>query len=155
MLTLGLFGLCAPAWVQDRFAIGLWVDPLVPPVEFDARYAEVAEAGFTVLIGNFGAKDPESVRFQLRACHRHGLKAIIDTCGGGSQSPGKCVSPLAARSPALWGYFIYDEPNASQYDMLRDWSDEVANVLPDALRFVNLLPNYAALWQFNTSTYGE
>lgn len=27
------------SWVQDRLAIGFWVDPVVPPSEFQQRYA--------------------------------------------------------------------------------------------------------------------
>ena len=46
-MRLGLFTLtlcavvCASGWKQDRFAISIWVDPVVPPEEFPARYAEM------------------------------------------------------------------------------------------------------------------
>jgi hypothetical protein len=48
----------AAAWQQDRFAISFWVDPIVAPAEFDARYAEVAGANFTVVLGNFFERAP-------------------------------------------------------------------------------------------------
>jgi hypothetical protein len=37
-------------WRQDRFAISMWVDPMVPKEQLAARYAEMREAGFTVVM---------------------------------------------------------------------------------------------------------
>ena len=70
----------AQPFKQDRFAISLWVDPQVPPDEYDERYGEIAEANFTVLLGNFGATKMSSVTAQLAACEKHGLKAIVVPC---------------------------------------------------------------------------
>eukprot|EP01045_Picozoa_sp_COSAG04_P048956 COSAG04_NODE_19060_length_426_cov_0.724771_1_plen_122_part_10 len=70
------------AWVQDRFAISFFIDPLVPPAEFGKRYAEVAGANFSLLINGGGASSPASVAAQLAACHKHDLKLITTTCGG-------------------------------------------------------------------------
>ena len=41
------------AWRQDRLAISMWVDPMVPLEQLDARYAELREANFTVCRGYF------------------------------------------------------------------------------------------------------
>jgi len=46
---------------QDRFAIGFWVDPPMDD-RADERYAEIAEANFTLVIGGFGARTPEQVK---------------------------------------------------------------------------------------------
>ena len=48
-----------------------------------------------------------------------------------------------------------DEPSASEYPALRDWSEGVAAAAPGTLRFINLLPNYATPAQLGTSSYGE
>ncbi|MBM3241393.1 hypothetical protein FJZ31_34365 [Candidatus Poribacteria bacterium] len=44
-------------FVQERFAISFWVDP---PAEedMDARYKEIAEANFSLVLGGFGARTP-------------------------------------------------------------------------------------------------
>ena len=41
------------AWRQDRLAISMWVDPMVPLEQLDARYAELRDANFTVCRGYF------------------------------------------------------------------------------------------------------
>jgi len=38
------------AWRQDRFAISMWVDPIVPPAEFDSRYAEIGECSRSLCV---------------------------------------------------------------------------------------------------------
>ena len=141
---------------QDRFAISLWVDPVVHPDEFYTRYRQMRAANFTILLGGFGATTPDAVRQQLDACERAGLRAIVSTCGGGGgggSSPGACVAPSAGH-PALWGFQMKDEPGANMFPALRRWSDAVATSAPATLRFINLLPNYATEAQLNASSYG-
>ena len=54
-----------------------------PPADqqTDARFAEIAAANFTFVIGNFGATTPEAVTNQLKLCDKHGLKAIVSMAG--------------------------------------------------------------------------
>ena len=145
------------AWTQDRFVISFWVDPIVAPSDFDARYAEIAAADFNVLLGGFGATDRTSVAAQLAAAQRHGLAAIPSTCGGGGGSPpgsdaGACVN---LTSPALWGWQLKDEPAEKDFPQLATWHGSVAAAAgPDALRFVNLLPNYATAAQQGAGARG-
>ena len=40
----------AARWRQDRFAISMWVDPMVPKAQLAARYAEMRQANFTVVM---------------------------------------------------------------------------------------------------------
>ena len=98
----------AQPFKQDRFAISLWVDPQVPPDEYDERYGEIAEANFTVLLGNFGATKMSSVTAQLAACEKHGLKAIVVPCEDGKTLPPKPRVPggscVGIDHPALWGF---------------------------------------------------
>ena len=65
---------------QDRFAIGFWVDPPADD-EMEDRYREIAEAHFTLVLGGFGARTPETVRKQLDLCQRHGLVALVSRAG--------------------------------------------------------------------------
>ena len=38
----------ASAWVQPRFLLSMWYDPVVPASEFPARYREIRDAKMTV-----------------------------------------------------------------------------------------------------------
>ena len=57
-------------FIQDRFAIGFWVDPPADE-KMDERYAEIAAANFTLVLGGFGARTPEAVQRQLALCEKH------------------------------------------------------------------------------------
>ena len=64
-------------FIQDRFAIGFWVDP--PADEnMDQHYADIAAANFTMVVGGFGAKTPETVAKQIDLCEKYDLKAVVD-----------------------------------------------------------------------------
>eukprot|EP01046_Picozoa_sp_COSAG06_P087822 COSAG06_NODE_34286_length_477_cov_0.613757_1_plen_153_part_10 len=122
------------------------VDPQVPIEDFDSRYAEIAAANFSVVLGNFGATKLSSVSAQLAASEKHGLKALVSPCEdntppfNSTRPGGTCVS---IQSPALWGFQLWDEPSAAKFNIVADWSASIARRRPDLLRFVNLLPNYA------------
>ena len=130
-LLLLLPAAAAPAaWKQDVFAISFWVDPIVPPAEYDYRYAEIAAANFTLVVGGYGATTRAEVAAQLAACEKHGLKALPSlcanaTCGrshtkGVNGAPWVCPEPALRdgsaadlESPALWGWKVTDEPSAT------------------------------------------
>ena len=152
-------------WQQDRFAIGGgW---FVPPS--DAHYSELAAANFTVLVG-WQASNVTGVRAQLALCERHGLNAIVSTCGGhaaragragravgaaGAMVAGECVgAPGVASSPAFWGYEMQDEPSAAAFAALANFSRAVGRASPGSLRFFNLLPNYASNAATGAANYG-
>jgi hypothetical protein len=135
-----------PRFVQDRFAIGFWVDPPADS-EMDARYAEIAEASFTFVIGNFGAQTPETVSRQLKLCEKHDLRAIVSMAGlPPDQLPAE---------PACWGYLIRDEPDAHAFPDLRKTVDAIRKARPGKLAYINLFPNYANSQQLGTATYDE
>ena len=134
-------------WAQDRFAISFWVDPIVPVADFEMRYKEIAEANFSVLLGGFGATTRDEVTAQLKAAADAGLKAIPSACG----NPGAAIN---LTSPSLWGFQMKDEPQTQDFAELATWSEAIAQAAPQALRFINLLPNYAdASTQLNASSY--
>ena len=70
------------AWVQNRFVISFWVDPIVPPERFPAEYARIADANFTAVLGGFGAKNPATVAQSIAAATAAGLASIPSICGG-------------------------------------------------------------------------
>lgn len=57
--------------------------------------------------------------------------------------------------PAVYGYYLRDEPGADQFPGLAAWADSFEKADPDALAYINLFPNYAAPYQMNTETYEE
>ena len=133
-------------FVQDRLAIGFWVDP--PAGEgMEARYREIAEANFTLVIGGFGASQPETVAQQLALCEQFGLRAVVARAGlKASELP---------QSPACWGYMLRDEPNVAGFAELRALTDEIRAARPGRFGYVNLFPNYASAAQLGTATYEE
>jgi hypothetical protein len=135
-----------PRFVQDRFGIGFWVAPQTD-VDLDARYAEIAEANFTFVIGLCGATNPPPVEAQLQLCEKHGLKAIVPV---GALPPDKLPD-----SPACWGYSIVDEPNASRFPELSKTVDAIRRARPGKLSYINLFPNYATPEQLGTKNYDE
>ncbi len=133
-------------FVQDRFAIGFWVDP--PADEnMDRHYADIAAADFTMVIGGFGANTPETVQKQIELCEKYDLKAIVATAGlPPTQLP---------ESPAVWGYGIRDEPNVSHFPGLQKTVAEIRDARPERLSYINLFPNHAREELLGTNTYDE
>ena len=63
-------------FTQDRFVIGMWVSPATNE-ELDARYREIAEANFTLVVGRSGTNDQQ----HLERCQRFGLQTLIQADG--------------------------------------------------------------------------
>ena len=143
---LGRAGAADPHFVQDRLAVGLWVDPPADQ-QTDARFAELADAHFTFVIGNFGATTPAAVSNQVRLCEKHGLKAIVSMAG---LPPDRLIN-----DPACWGYYLGDEPGAGAFPDLRQSVDALRQARPGKLAYINLLPNYASAGALGTSNYVE
>ncbi len=133
-------------FIQDRFAIGFWVAPQVDD-DLDSRYAEIAGANFTFVMGLCGSKNPAPAEEQLKLCEKHGLKALI--------SLGREAAVSAPDGPACWGYLITDEPNASQFPGLRASVDALRAARPGRLGYINLFPNYANAAQLGTTNYED
>ena len=135
----------APApFVQDRFAIGFWVDP---PADDDmkARYREIADADFNLVLGLFGAREAADTKRMLKYCKKLGLKAIVS----GRDVPATDLPDGAA----CWGYSIRDEPAARDFPALRARLDEIRTARPGKLGYINLFPNYANANQLGNESY--
>ena len=139
-------GAAEARFVQDRFAIGFWVAPRTDE-NLDARYAEIAEANFTFVIGLCGAKNPPDASEQLKLCEKHDLKALIPI---DDQPLDKLPD-----GPACWGYSLVDEPNASQFPALRKTVDALRESRPGKLAYINLFPDYASPAQLGSKDYDE
>ena len=145
-LTMPGFGQPARRFVQDRFAIGFWVDPPIDE-RADERYAELAAANFTVVIGGFGGNSVEKVKRQVELCAKYDLKGIVAQCG---LKPDQLPD-----GPGVWGYSLRDEPSTGDFPALRTTVDAIRAARPGKLSYINLLPNYANAAQLGAPTYDE
>jgi hypothetical protein len=147
----------------ERFLISFWCAP--PPEETTLeRYREIAAAGFNAALPPCaGPITPELNRRILALCAQTGLKAIVQDprLGAGGPESGSADLEAAvdavvadyARSPSLLGYFLQDEPQASQFPRLAALDRSLRARDPQHLPYINLFPNYATREQLGTSSY--
>ncbi|MEN9678564.1 MAG: hypothetical protein RIS76_4460 [Verrucomicrobiota bacterium] len=128
-------------FVQDRLAIGLWVPPR-DASDLAARYREIAEAHFTLVIGTAGTTAAE----QLRLCEQQGLRALVESDAAIDALPD---------GPACWGYLLSDEPTVSAFPGLAQRVAGIRRARPGRLGYVNLFPNYASAAQLGTPSYED
>lgn len=133
-------------FTQSEFAIGMWVEPPLDE-RADARYQELADANFTLVIGGFYANTPDKIREQIRLCEKYGLRLLCF-------APGIAPNDLPD-SPCIWGYGLRDEPSAKDFPELRKQVDAIRRARPGKLSYINLFPNYASLNTLGTATYEE
>ena len=158
-------------WKQDVFAITNWVAPnpdgsdAFPgafDTEADKRYAEYVAANFTAMLGSLtdvhppaGVRRPwgnwsQTLEEQVVLAEKYGLKIIpsLPVSPGISIASGNAtlvdVSDRVASSKAFWGFDFYDEPTTKLFPALAKLAKQVGERYPGKLRFINLLPNYAA-----------
>jgi hypothetical protein len=68
------------------------------------------------------------------------------------------VESLVARvgkHPAVFGYYIIDEPGAQLYPQLQTWVDAYRKAAPKALCYINLFGDHATPRQMGVPTYAE
>jgi hypothetical protein len=102
----------------------------------------------------------------LDACQAAGLKAIVsDARVSGydwqkvdAKEARKRVTELiheVRHHPAVFGYYLRDEPSASFFNGLATVSSVVKEQHPGVWPYINLFPNYADASQLGTTTYDE
>lgn len=148
--------------ICKQFMLSFWCAP--PGEETNLqRYREIAECGFNVVLPPCGAWSVDLNRQILDLCQKTGLKAIV---GDGRVLAKQPDDPDFARNldaviadyahhPALAGYFLMDEPNASAFPLLGAVNRYLLQKDPRRLPYINLFPNYANEQQLGTKTYDE
>jgi len=148
-LTIGV-ALCSAiavqAFEQDRFAIGLWVDPPIDD-KAEMRYQRLADAHFTMVIGGFGANTREKVRKQIALCEKHDLKAIVSRV---DWEPDELPE-----SDAVWGYMLFDEPHSDQFPELAALTERIREARPGKIGYVNLFPSTVGTERIGNATYRD
>lgn len=123
-----------------------------------ATFRKMRECGLTVA----GFVSPA----ELDLCQAAGLKAIVSD-GRASGYDWKNVDEAVARRniaslvaetgqhPAVYGYYLRDEPGAELFPGLATVSALVRELAPGKWPYINLYPNYANAQQLGTPTYEE
>ena len=102
----------------------------------------------------------------LDACQAAGLKAIVsDKRVAGYDWT--AVKPEIARSnvtsliaevgkhPAVYGYYLRDEPGANFFPGLAHVAEVIHELAPDKWAYINLFPDYAENWQLQATNYQD
>ncbi len=125
----------------------------------EAAIKEIRECGFN-LAGFVAPDDLDMVSKAGLQClvidgssHVGDAEAQLD-----EKEIAKRVEALTARTakhPAVYGYYLRDEPSTGAFPGLGRWAAAYKKAAPDALPYINLLPNYASAGQLGASTYEE
>ncbi|MGW3493803.1 hypothetical protein [Streptomyces sp. NPDC001020] len=145
----------------NRYPIGMWWPPH-PFESTDARYAEIAEAGFTFAVGGNYLNDDIISRRVLSLAAAHGIDFIpvdpdittlthrFDAGGPAKQafmlSDAEVLEAVRGTLPrysgaAFGGINLYDEPGNAKFATLARYVAAMRQLAPDALPYINLLPS--------------
>ena len=120
----------------------------------------VKDAGFTLMLAEFDAATNLLV---LDAAHERGMKVMVSDGDiyraiANPEQRRKYLAGVVEKygsHPALFGYHIVDEPNASAFDTLADIREILAELDPAHEAYINLFPNYASPEQLGNPTYED
>ena len=120
----------------------------------------VKDAGFTLMLAEFDAKTNLLV---LNAAHERGMKVMVSDGDiyraiANSEQRREYLAGVVEKyggHPALFGYHIVDEPNASAFDTLAEIREIFAELDPAHEAYINLFPNYASPEQLGNPTYED
>jgi hypothetical protein len=144
----------APTDERPFFPIMAWNHAPSDP----AVLKKMAECGITVA-GFTYPKDLDLV-------HAAGMKAIVYDPRVASYDWTKVDAAKARENvtalikevnehPAVFGYYLRDEPPASMFAGLEAVASVVRELAPGKWPYINLFPNYAEPWQLATKDYAE
>ncbi|MEA2707556.1 MAG: hypothetical protein QOF78_157 [Phycisphaerales bacterium] len=165
LITLFVGLLAGAARATDdasQFEVSYW---LGPPEKFTTleRYREIKDAGFTIAFPPLHTPSVELNRKILDLCQQTGLKAMIfDARMVTSLDAPDARAKLAGivkdygDHPALYGYFIVDEPSADAFTKLAEVVAYLKEIDAKHAGYINLFPSYAAPGQqLGAATFEE
>jgi len=147
-----VLSMAAESFGTDEFLISYWHGPK-PDQE---AFARIAAADFNVAMCGGGKE-------ALELAEAHGLKVMIMdrrifSANLKAEELEKGLDAVVADyagHPALWGYYVTDEPNASQFENLGAINRYLLKKDPRHIPFINLFPTYATPQQLGNPTYEE
>ena len=117
------------------------------------RYREMAECGFTHAT-SAGGLTIEQADAAIGTAAKTGIKLIISSPTIIEKDP-EIIARRYCNHPALGGYFLKDEPSASDFGRLSQLVKRIEAVDKNHLCYINLFPNYANATQLGTETYQQ
>lgn len=151
-----LLALALSARAGDDFLISHWCGPAEASRD---KFAEAAEANFNVI--NFSSATVEENLKALDIAQELGVKVLIHDARVMAKTERQRgfkanLERMAAdykRHPALWGYYVADEPHSSEFPNLAAINKHLLKVDPRHIPFINLYPTYATTKQLGNRTY--
>jgi len=151
----------AAPWQPDEYPISYWYGP---PLEANTQetWQTAKDCNFTVC-GPAGGYSVDDNRKMLDLCQAVGMKAMaldgrinwqMTADDNWREMVGRIVADYGSH-PALYGYFLQDEPNYEQFQALGEISREFEKQDPAHLPYTNLFPTYASVEQLGTPTYAD
>ncbi|MCC7491739.1 MAG: hypothetical protein IT204_05305 [Fimbriimonadaceae bacterium] len=148
----------APGWRPAEFPISYWYGP---DTNDRGTWQRVKDCGFTVAgMRGYGR---EGNLAMLDHCQAVGLRAILQDSRlhrdiTANPQWAQAVAALVAEvqaHPALYGYYLTDEPNSQWFAPLGQIVAELQRLDPTHLAYINLFPTYASQEQLGTRSYRE
>lgn len=138
-------------WTTGDPIVTYWAGPGVTMPVNDQSLEELLAGGWNVA----WIRHPED----LDLCARHGLRAMLEIDGPDVDDPKQAATLDALVSkvrnhPALYEYFITDEPGAGYFPKLGKLVAFLRERDPKHLAYINLLPTYAPGTALNVSDDG-
>ena len=151
-LLLGPSSRAAPERLPDESPLPIlaWGGPPQDQTTVE-RYRELAEAGFTHNYSGFG--NAEATVRALDVAQAAGVK-LIPSLPELTSNPEGAVKRLKGH-PALGGYYLRDEPSASDFEGLATWAKRIQAVDEKHPCYINLFPTYATPDQLGAPNYRE
>ena len=107
------------------------------------RFKEIKEAGFTINFANYSSLS--AAKQALDLAQQVGMKVLV-SCPELKSEPEKTVRQIM-KHPALAGYYIRDEPGATEFNDLATLVNRIKAVDDLHFCYINLFPNYASTEQ--------
>lgn len=107
------------------------------PYMTDTQMEWVKEAGFNVVRSSLSLEDTDSL---LRLANKYDMYVTLYPWGLGDPAKTQMIVERYNADPAVWGYGLWDEPNASKFDELKEVNERVTEYATGNNTFINLLP---------------
>ncbi len=146
---------------REPFPIGFWYGP-PPAANTMETWRRVAEAHFN-LVGPCSGYSLTDNQKMLQLCAQVKLKAlVVDHRVRPEMVAGKEWRKIVRhvvddyqKYPALYGYFLHDEPSSRWFPVLGELHAEFQQCDPGHIPYINLLPNYATPRNLGAPSYRE
>ncbi len=136
--AISMAAACAPKGGDAEIPILAWYSI---PAEFasEETYKELADAGFNINFSHLGKLSEAKKALDLG--QKYGVKIML-TCQELAADPELAVENVKDH-PALFGYFLRDEPAVGDFPQLAHWADRIRSLDDKHPIYLNLFPNYA------------